>query len=145
MRRFALLMRTTDPGRLVCIAAHGFDGAIQPRRLQVELAHTPLLQRLLQQPGAFLRVRPAQVPEARAQLPPPLDSELTAGGVALAALTVRGRAAGVLWADAGPWGQALDDARYLGFKRVVLPFARELTRLLVRQQARGRAADPGDG
>ena len=142
LARFALLMRTTDPGRLVCIAAHGFGAAVQPRRLQVPLAQAPLLARLMEQPGAFLRVGPAQVPTARAQLPAPLDSELPAGGVALATLTVRSRAAGILWADAGAWGQGLDDAQYQGIKRVTLHFARELTRLLVRQQQRpsGEAA-----
>lgn len=141
LARFALLMRTTDPGRLVCIAAHGFGAAVQPRRLQVPLAQAPLLARLMEQPGAFMRVAPAQVPTARAQLPPPLDGELPAGGLALATLTVRGRAAGVLWADAGAWGQGLDDAQYQGIKRVTLHFARELTRLLVLQQQ--RHGEPG--
>lgn len=140
LSRFALLMRTTDPTRLVCIAAHGFGGAIQPRRLQIVLAQAPLLARLLQQPGAFLRVAPAQVPAARAQLAAPLDGELPSGGVALAALTVRGRAAGVLWADGGPWAPALSDEQYLGLKRVTLHFARELTRLLVLQQRRSAPA-----
>ncbi|TSE20983.1 hypothetical protein Talka_00646 [Tepidimonas alkaliphilus] len=143
LARFALLMRTTDPGRLVCIAAHGFGAAVQPRRLQVPLAQAPLLARLMGQPGAFLRVAPAQVPTARAQLPGPLDSELPAGGVALATLTVRGRAAGVLWADAGTWGQGLTDAQYQGIKQVTPHFARELTRLLVLQQR--RASQPAEG
>ncbi|TSE24301.1 HDOD domain protein [Tepidimonas sediminis] len=143
LARFALLMRTTDPGRLVCIAAHGFGAAVQPRRLQVPLAQAPLLARLMEQPGAFLRVAPGQVPTARAQLPAPLDGELPAGGVALATLTVRGRAAGILWADAGAWGQGLDDAQYQGIKRVTLHFARELTRLLVLQQRRADEAAAG--
>ncbi|MFN3957549.1 MAG: hypothetical protein ACK4Q6_08545 [Tepidimonas ignava] len=141
--RFALLMRTTDPGVLACIAAHGFGAVVQPRRLQVALGSAPLLARLLNQAGAFLHVQPAQVPLARAQLPPPLDTQVPAGGLVLGALTVRGRAAGVLWADGGLGAPALTDAQYQGVKRLTVHLARELTRLLVLQQRRGVAPAAG--
>ncbi|TCS94016.1 hypothetical protein EDC36_12120 [Tepidimonas ignava] len=135
--RFALLMRTTDPNTLACIAAHGFGGVVQPRRLQVALAGAPLLARLLNQAGAFMHVQPAQVPLARAQLPPPLDAQVPEGGLVLGTLTVRGRAAGVLWADGGLGAPALTDVQYQGVKRLTVHLARELTRLLVQQQRRG--------
>lgn len=135
MKRCALFLRHTEQDAQACYFSHGFAAGQAERGLSFSLPPGGLITQLLSKPNTAFRIQPQQCAAVLAKLPSSLSGWPSVGGFALAAVTIRGRAVGFWWADAGLSSPSAQ-IDFPGFRNVVEVFAPAFTRLMAsRAQA----------
>lgn len=135
MKRCALFLRHTEQDLQACYFSHGFAAGQADRGLSFSLTPDSLITQLLSKPSTAFRIQPQQCAAVIPKLPSSLSSWPPADGFVLAAVTIRGRAVGFWWADAG-LGSPLAPIDFAGFRYVVEVFTPAFTRSMAsRAQA----------